>query len=68
MARKLRVEFPGAIYHITHCGNGKRRIFTDDHDRERFLLRKLFKVLAEDEALKRAVENISEKLDNEGRK
>jgi len=39
MARKLRVEFPGAIYHITHRGNGKRRIFTDDHDRERFLLR-----------------------------
>ncbi|MDA3927298.1 MAG: hypothetical protein PF904_21720 [Kiritimatiellae bacterium] len=31
-------------------------------------LRKLHKVLAEDEALKRAVENISEKLDNERRK
>jgi len=28
-------------------------------------IRKLFKVLAEDEVLKRAVENISEKLDNE---
>jgi putative transposase len=39
MARKLRVEYPGAIYHITHRGNGKMRIFSDDHDRERFLLR-----------------------------
>jgi len=39
MARKLRVEYPGAIYHITHRGNGKMRIFSDDHDREKFLLR-----------------------------
>ncbi len=39
MARKLRVEFPGAIYHITHRGNGRMNIFKDDHDRERLLLR-----------------------------
>lgn len=39
MARKLRVEYPGAIYHITHRGNGRRRIFNDDRDRERFLVR-----------------------------
>jgi len=39
MARKLRVEYPGAIYHITHRGNGKMPVFSDDHDRERFLLR-----------------------------
>jgi nitrogen regulatory protein PII len=63
----LRVEFSGATCHIAHRGNGKKRIFTDDHNRERFLLRKLFKVLAEDEALKRTVENISEKLNNERR-
>jgi len=39
MARKLRVEYPGAIYHITHRGNAKQSIFSDDHDRERFLQR-----------------------------
>jgi REP element-mobilizing transposase RayT len=39
MARKLRVEYPGAIYHITHRGNAKQPVFSDDHDRERFLLR-----------------------------
>lgn len=39
MARKLRVEYPGAIYHITHRGNAKLPIFSDDHDRERFLMR-----------------------------
>ncbi|MDD2597615.1 MAG: hypothetical protein PHO37_00110 [Kiritimatiellae bacterium] len=39
MAKKLRVEYPGAIYHITHCDSGKMLIFSDDHDRERFLLR-----------------------------
>ncbi|MDA3924858.1 MAG: transposase [Kiritimatiellae bacterium] len=39
MARKLRVEFPGAIYHITNRGNGRMNIFEDDRDRERLLLR-----------------------------
>jgi hypothetical protein len=68
MAKKLRVAFPDTIYHITHCVNGKRRIFTNYHDRERFLLHKLFEVLAEEKASKRAFENISDKLDNEHRK
>jgi len=26
-AKKLRVEFPGAIYHVTHRGNGRMNIF-----------------------------------------
>ncbi|MCX6997984.1 MAG: transposase [Kiritimatiellaeota bacterium] len=39
MPRHLRVEFPGAIYHVTIRGNGRRDIFGDDHDRERFLRR-----------------------------
>lgn len=39
MARKLRVQFPGAIYHITLRGVGRCRIFLDDRDRERFLKR-----------------------------
>jgi len=39
MARKLRVEYPCVIYHITHRGSCKIRIFSDVHDREKFLLR-----------------------------
>ncbi len=37
MARPLRLEFPGAIYHVTARGNAKAAIFLDDHDRDRFL-------------------------------
>ena len=39
MARKLRMQFPGAIYHITLRGVGRCNIFLDDRDRERFLKR-----------------------------
>jgi putative transposase len=37
MARPLRVEFPGALYHITSRGNKKLDIFEDSEDRELFL-------------------------------
>lgn len=37
MARPLRLEFPGAIYHVTARGNAQAAIFLDDHDRDRFL-------------------------------
>ena len=37
MARPLRIEFPGAVYHITSRGNARLPIFDDDRDRERFL-------------------------------
>lgn len=37
MARKLRVQFPGAIYHVTIRGVERRSLFLDNHDRERFL-------------------------------
>ncbi|MEN6472667.1 MAG: transposase [Syntrophaceae bacterium] len=33
MARPLRIEYPGAIYHITARGNAREDIFLDDHDR-----------------------------------
>ena len=44
MARPLRVEFPGAIYHVTCRMVGSWRteksyLFKDDADRERFLER-----------------------------
>jgi REP-associated tyrosine transposase len=38
MARPLRIEFPGAIYHITSRGNARQTIFLDDDDRRSFLL------------------------------
>ena len=39
MPRHLRLEFPGAIYHVYVRGNARQSIFQDDQDRERFLLR-----------------------------
>jgi putative transposase len=37
MARPLRIEFPGAIYHITSRGNAHGIIFNDEQDRQVFL-------------------------------
>lgn len=37
MSRPLRIEFPGAVYHITGRGNARRRIYRDDDDWEQFL-------------------------------
>ena len=37
MARPIRVEFEGAVYHVTARGNERRAIYRDDGDRERFL-------------------------------
>ena len=37
MARPLRLEFPGAIYHVTSRGNARNAIFLDDADRTLFL-------------------------------
>jgi putative transposase len=37
MARPLRIEFPGAVYHVTSRGNARNKIFSDDQDREIFL-------------------------------
>jgi putative transposase len=43
MARPLRIEYPGAVYHVTSRGNEKKEIFRDNSDRESFL-NMLFKV------------------------
>lgn len=37
MARPLRLEYSGAVYHITSRGNARADIFCDDADREIFL-------------------------------
>jgi REP element-mobilizing transposase RayT len=36
--RPLRIEFPGALYHVTSRGNDRARIFWDDVDRRAFLI------------------------------
>lgn len=37
MARALRTEFPGAVYHITSRGNARGRLFLDEADEKTFL-------------------------------
>jgi len=37
MARPLRIQYPGAVYHVTCRGNEQKAIFRDDLDRRRFL-------------------------------
>ncbi len=37
MSRPLRIQFPGALYHVTSRGNRKGSIFSDDRDRAAFL-------------------------------
>jgi putative transposase len=37
MARPLRIEFSGAVYHITSRGNAHADIFEDDTDREMYI-------------------------------
>jgi len=37
MARPLRIEYPGALYHVTSRGDRQEPIFDDDRDRTAFL-------------------------------
>jgi putative transposase len=37
MARPLRLEFPGAVYHVTSRGNARQDIVVDDRDRSHWL-------------------------------
>ncbi len=37
MPRQLRMEYPGAIYHVMNRGDRREDIFLDDGDRRRFL-------------------------------
>ncbi|MDP3722677.1 MAG: hypothetical protein Q8R91_04170 [Candidatus Omnitrophota bacterium] len=36
MARPLRLQFPGAVYHVTSRGNARQPIFLADDDRQTF--------------------------------
>ena len=37
MARPLRVQFPGGLYHVSARGNEQKLIFADDVDCDSFL-------------------------------
>ena len=37
MARPVRIEYPGALYHVTSRGDRQEAIFDDDQDRRAFL-------------------------------
>ena len=37
MSRQLRIEFPGAVYHVTSRGNARLPIYENNPDRNRFL-------------------------------
>jgi len=37
LARQLRIEYEGAIYHVMSRGDRREPIFEDNEDRERFL-------------------------------
>lgn len=37
MARPLRIEYSGALYHVTSRGNGYAEVYLDDGDRTQFL-------------------------------
>src|SRR5690242_17740678 len=37
MPRPLRIEYPGAVYHVMNRGDRRQDIFRDVHDRQRFL-------------------------------
>ena len=36
MARPLRIEFAGSLYHVTSRGNERKPVCRDDRDRARF--------------------------------
>ena len=37
MARPLRIEYPGAYYHVMNRGQSRRNIFMDDQGRQSFV-------------------------------
>jgi len=37
MARRLRIQYPGAMYHVMNRGDQREAIFRDTEDRQRFL-------------------------------
>jgi hypothetical protein len=38
MGRRLRIQYPGAMYHVMNRGDQREAIFKDDEDRQKFLV------------------------------
>jgi hypothetical protein len=47
MPRQLRVEYPGAIYHVMSRGDRQKDIYLDDVDRQDFMKGSCFTGLVE---------------------
>ncbi|HWU40758.1 MAG TPA: hypothetical protein VN203_24180 [Candidatus Acidoferrum sp.] len=37
MPRKLRIQYPGVMYHVMNRGDQREAIFLDDEDRQKLL-------------------------------
>jgi len=37
MARPLRIQYPGAVYHVMNRGGSRQRVFLENQDYESFL-------------------------------
>jgi len=37
MSRRLRIEYPGAMYHVMNRGDQRGAVFRDDEGRQKFL-------------------------------
>lgn len=37
MPRRLRIQYPGAIYHVMSRGNARQKIVRDNEDRDRVI-------------------------------
>ena len=48
MARKLRLEYPRAIYHVMNRGDRREAIFRDDRDRQLHLADVVYRLLITD--------------------
>jgi hypothetical protein len=66
MARPLRNEFAGALYHVTSRGNERRPIFRNDHYR-RTVKRKLARAECRDAATLELAEGLPVSLGEAGR-
>ncbi len=54
LPRKVRIDAPGALHHIIVCGIERRRIFSDDQDRDNFVER-LGDIVTATETFRRAL-------------
>ncbi len=63
MARKLRVEYEGAIYHLTVRSNGGESLFAGVG--VSCQLRRLVELATTDKALKKTIEKMERQLDRE---